>query len=198
VPAPVEVVPVTAERWPDVVTLMGGNGDRGCWCQSWRSPGAAFGRGELGSTRRALQTQVESDDPPPGLLAYVDGEVAGWVGFGPRPRLERLVRSRTIPAIDDAPVWAIGCFLIRVGYRRRGVAGALLAGLVDYAREAGAPGIEGYPIDTEGGRVDTTSAYVGTTAMFEKVGFRRVVETDARSARRSRWLMRLDFVPANS
>ncbi len=132
------------------------------------------------------------------MLAYVDGEVAGWCGFGPRPQLPRLVRSRTIPAIDDAPVWSILCFRIRVGYRRRGVATALLAGVVEHARRAGAPGVEAYPIDPEGKRVDVGFAFVGLTPMFERAGFRRVVETGARSAGRSRWLMRLDFDDAAS
>lgn len=127
------------------------------------------------------------------MLAYVDGEVAGWCGFGVRSALPRLARSRTIPAIDDRPVWAILCFNIRVGYRRRGVATALLDGVVDLARRSGAPGVEAYPIDPEGGRVDVGFGYVGLTPMFEAAGFRRVIETAARSDHRPRWLMRLDF-----
>lgn len=171
---------------------MSGQGDRGCWCQYWRQAAGDYSRGAHGSGRSLLRAQLD-DDPPPGLLAYVQDEVAGWVGFGVRPRLERLVRSRTIPAIDDKPVWAIVCFLIRVGYRRRGVAAALLDGVVDLARRSGAPGVEAYPVDPEGGRVDVTFGYVGFTSMFERRGFRRVLETDARSARRPRWLMRLDL-----
>jgi GNAT superfamily N-acetyltransferase len=188
----IEVVPATPDRWADVVTILGTNGDRGCWCQAPRGivPG---GRSSVpGARRAALRAQLD-DDPPPGMLAYVDGEVAGWCGFGPRPRLPRLVRSTTIPAIDDRPVWSILCFNIRVGYRRRGVAAALLAGVVDYARRSGAPGVEAYPIDPEGGRVDVGFGYVGLTPMFDKAGFRRVLETGARSDRRPRWLMRLDF-----
>jgi hypothetical protein len=107
--------------------------------------------------------------------------------------MERLVRSRTIPAVDDVPVWSIVCFLIRVGYRRRGVAIALLDGVMDLARRSGAPGLEAYPIDPEGRRADTAFGYVGFTPMFERAGFRRVLETAARSDRRARWLMRLDL-----
>ena len=127
------------------------------------------------------------------MLAYVDGEVAGWCGFGPRPSLPRLERSRTIPKIDDKPVWSILCFNIRVGYRRRGVATALLDGVIDFARTSGAPGLEAYPIDPEGGRVNSGFGYVGLTPWFERRGFRRVLETAARSDRRPRILMRLDF-----
>jgi GNAT superfamily N-acetyltransferase len=188
----IEVVPATPDRWADVVTILGGDGDRGCWCQAPRGFTSGFGKSEPATRRELLRSQLE-DDPPAGMLAYVDGEVAGWCGFGPRPGLPRLERSRTIPKIDDEPVWSVLCFNVRVGYRRRGVAAALLAGLVDYARRSGAPGVEAYPIDPEGGRVDTSFGYVGVTPMFEKAGFRRIVETDARSDRRPRILMRLMF-----
>jgi GNAT superfamily N-acetyltransferase len=190
--AEIDVVPATPERWSDVVTIMGGNGDRGCWCQAPRGRAVGYGRNEPGERRQALRSQLD-DDPPPGMLAYVDGEVAGWCGFGPRPNLPRLVRSRTIPKVDDLPVWSIVCFLVRVGYRRRGVAAALLDGVVDFARRSGAPGVEAYPIDPEGGRVDVGFGYVGVTPMFEKAGFRRVIETSAHSDGRPRILMRLLF-----
>jgi GNAT superfamily N-acetyltransferase len=107
--------------------------------------------------------------------------------------MPRLANSRTIPAIDDKPVWSIGCFRIRAGYRRRGVARALLAAAVAHARSAGAPGIEGYPIDPEGRRIDVGFGFVGFTPMFEAAGFRRAMVTDGHSAGRPRWLMRLDF-----
>jgi len=190
--AEIEVVPATPDRWDDVVTILGGNGDKGCWCQAPRGLAVGYGKSKLGVRRKALREQLE-DEPPAGMLAYVDGEVAGWCGFGPRPRLPRLERSRTLPKIDDEPVWSILCFNVRVGYRRKGVAAALLDGVVDYARRSGAPGVEAYPIDPEGGRVDVSFGYVGVTPMFEKAGFRRVVETAAHSDRRPRILMRLMF-----
>jgi len=187
----VVVVRATPDRWDDVVTVMG-DSDVGCWCQAPRGRVAGGRNAAPGIRREALRDQL-AEDPPAGLLAYVDGEVAGWCGFGVRTALPRLVRSRTIPAIDDRPVWSILCFKIRVGFRRRGVAAALLAGVVEDARRSGAPGIEAYPIDPEGERVDVNFGYVGLTPMFEAAGFRRVLETAARSDRRPRWLMRLDF-----
>ena len=186
------VVPATPDRWDDVVTILGGNGDKGCWCQAPRGRAVGYGKAEPGVRRDALRDQLE-EEPPAGMLAYVDGEVAGWCGFAPRPRLPRLEHSRTIPKVDDLAVWSILCFNIRVGYRRRGVASALLAGVVDYARDSGAPGLEAYPIDPDGGRVDVGFGYVGLTPWFEKLGFRRVVETSAHSDRRPRILMRLMF-----
>jgi GNAT superfamily N-acetyltransferase len=187
----IDVVPATAGRWADVALLMGGN-DLGCWCQAPRGRAIGYGKAEPGARRASLRAQLD-EEPPPGMLAYVEGEVAGWCGFGPRPNLPRLVRSRTIPKIDDAAVWSILCFLVRPGFRRRGVAAALLDGVVELARRSGAPGVEAYPIDPEGGRVNSGFGYVGVTPMFEKAGFRRVIETSAHSDRRPRILMRLMF-----
>ncbi len=192
------VEPATAERWPDVVTLLGGNSDRGCWCQAWRGSDSAFGRGEPGRNRMLLQSQVESGAFAPGLIAYLDGEPVGWCGLGPRAAMPRLVNSRTIPAVDDVPVWSLGCFNIRVGYRRRGVAKALLEAAIAHVRAQGAPAIEAYPIDPEGRRIDVSFGFVGFTPMFHVAGFRRVLLTAAHSAGRPRWLMRLDLAGSDA
>ena len=196
-PEPLDIRPASAERWDDVVALLGGDGERGCWCQAWRGAdgghGAAFGRSAAGASRDALETQVRHGLFAPGVLAYLDGEPVGWCGLGPRASTPRLMRSRTIPLVDDVPVWSIGCFVVRVGYRRRGVARALLDGAVEYARSMGAPGIEAYPIDPGESRVSTSFAFVGFTSTFEAAGFRRVGLTEARSAGLPRWLMRLDL-----
>ena len=189
---PIEVVPATPDRWDDVVRILGRGGDVGCWCQAPRGIALGYGRSKPGARRVALREQLE-EEPPAGMLAYVDGEVAGWCGFGVRTRLPRLERSKTIPKVDDAPVWSVLCFNVRPGFRRRGVAAALLQGVVEYARRSGAPGVEAYPIDPAGGRVDVSFGYVGVTPMFEKLGFERILETDAHSDRRPRILMRLMF-----
>lgn len=188
------VVPATAERWPDVDRLFGGPDARHCWCMAYRLSGGDA-RARTSPARRDHLRDLTTQAPPPGMLAYLDGEPAGWLGFGPRPAMHRLTHSRTIPAVDEVPVWSIVCFLIRPGYRRRGLARALLAGVVEFARSSGAPGLEAYPIDPEGQRVDTAFGYVGFTPMFEAAGFRRVLLTDSHSDRRARWLLRLMLTP---
>jgi GNAT superfamily N-acetyltransferase len=194
----IAVVPATPDRWPDIEELFARTP---CWCQYWRLSSSAYGRIPRGVTReehveaRKNDLRRQLDRPtPPGVIAYGDDVIAGWCGLGPRPDMERLVRSRTIAAVDDRPVWSIVCFLVRSGYRRRGVARALLDGAIDCARSHGAPALEAYPVDPAGQRLDTALAYVGTAAMFERAGFRRVLETAARSAGLPRWLMRLELV----
>jgi GNAT superfamily N-acetyltransferase len=185
------VVPATPDRFDDVIAVL----NPACACQYWRMTSGEYGRSSQEERYAALRAQL-AETPAPGLLAYLDGEPAGWVGFAPRERSGRLVRSRTIPKLDDLPVWAIYCFTVRVGYRRQGIARALLDGVIAYAREEGAPALEAYPVDTAGRRIHGTAAYVGTAGMFERAGFCRVLETDAKSDHLPRWLMRLDLVRA--
>jgi GNAT superfamily N-acetyltransferase len=188
----VEVLPATADRFQDVVAVLGCTEKAPCCCQYWRMSSGDYSRATTRERRAALRSQT-AETPPPGMIAYADGEPVGWCGFGVRQQMERLVRSRTIPALDELPVWSIFCFTVRVGHRRHGVARALLDGVIAYAREQGAPALEAYPVDTGGDRIHGTAAYVGTTSMFERAGFRRILETDARSNHRPRWLMRLDL-----
>jgi GNAT superfamily N-acetyltransferase len=190
------IYPATLDRWDDVRELLDSSGEAGCWCQAWRGLDAKALSG--GRSRPELLRDQMAETPAPGFLAYLGGVPVGWVGVGVRTGTPRLMNSRTIPALDDLPVWSIGCFRIRPGYRRRGIARALLAGVVEAARLAGAPGIEAYPIDPEGRRVEVGAGFVGIASMFDAAGFRRMLVTDAKSGNLPRLLVRLDLGPAPS
>ena len=150
-----------------------------CWCLSYRIP-SRLNRELEGVARGEYVADLCRRDPPPGVLAY-DGEVpVGWAGVAPRKDLHSFARKGSkIPHVDDLPVWTVWCFRVRAGNRGRGIANALLAGAVDFARSHGAPAIEGYPVDNQHARVDLTMAYVGTRALFERAGFAKVADTDS-------------------
>jgi GNAT superfamily N-acetyltransferase len=160
-------------------------GGSGCWCMSYRDT-------RLSNEERPLYMQAECErEPGPGVLTYVDGEPAGWCSIAPRSSYRRLMGSRTIPFIDEQEAWSAVCFVVRPPYRGQGLMHVLLEGAIEHARAHGATLIEGYPVDSDApGRVDVISGYVGTTAMFERAGFVRVIETNAHSGGRVRWVMR--------
>jgi len=153
----------------------------------WRETQAEFSR-LLGEGNRKAMKAIVDESGVPGLLGYLDGEPVGWCSVAPRGEFGRLNRSPTLRAVDTRPVWSIPCFFVDRHHRNQGVASALLSGAVRYAKKRGAKIVEGYPMDPDSGRVDSSTAYVGIASMFRKVGFEEV-------ARRSkpRPIMRLSL-----
>ena len=181
----IEVRPALG-RFDDVATVVGTQraDAGGCWCMSYRD-----NRVPNADRPGYLRTECETE-PGPGVLVYVDDVVAGWCSIAPRGSYRRLLSSRTIPILDDADAWVAVCFVVRSGFRRHGLMHHLLDGAVEHARRHGAEVVEGYPVETDGGRVDVISGYVGTTELFERSGFDRAAPTTGRSGGRPRWVMR--------
>ena len=192
----ISVEPATAERFDDVRAILAPRkeGAEACWCLYYRLSSGDFNR-LRGPQRPAHLRELCGREHAPGVVGYVDGEPVGWCALGPRTEMGRLERSRTIPKVDDRPVWSIVCFVVRAGYRRRGVAHSLLDGATAYASRCGVETLEAYPVDAAGARISGALAYVGTTSMFEAAGFTRVRQTEARSAGLPRWLMRRELTP---
>jgi GNAT superfamily N-acetyltransferase len=176
-----EIEAVTAERWDDLATLFGPRGAvSGCWCMYFKQTTAEFDACHGDANRAALEAIVRRGDEP-GLLAYADGRLAGWVAVEPRDRYGRILRSPTVKPVDDLEgVWAIPCFFVGKAHRGRGLAGALLDAAVAHAAAHGATAVEGYPVQP-GPDPDPLGLYYGTVGMFAAAGF---AELAARSPRR--------------
>jgi GNAT superfamily N-acetyltransferase len=189
----VEILPASTAIWPALAELFSSGGDpRWCWCQYWRKPGANWSNTTPDANRADLETLV-GGEPAPGLVAMRDGIAIGWVGLGPRDAFPRLGRSRTLPQLPGDGVWSINCFVVARGERGHGVGDALLQAAVAYAREHGARLVEGFPVETGGGRMPSSSAYTGTRGMFERAGFTMAAPTTSRAAGgRPRVVMRRD------
>jgi len=162
-----------------------------CWCLSHRLD-AKTNRSLTGRARGEYVKMLCGRRAAPGVLAYADGEVAGWAAVAPRSELP-FARSAKIPDVDDLPVWSVWCIRVRPGYRGRGISHTLLDGAVAYARSRGAPAIEGYPVDNQGKKVDLTMAYVGTRKLFEDAGFTKAADTTSVFGGFPRVVMRLDL-----
>jgi len=188
-----EVRPATIERFDDVATMIGPKRPDAnvCWCLSHRVD-AKTNRSLVGPQRGDYVRALCRRDVAPGVLAYDGDEVVGWAAVAPRSELP-FARSRKIPHVDDLPVWSAWCLRVRPGHRGRGVSHALLDGAVGYAREQGAPAIEGYPVDNQGRKVDLTMAFVGTRGLFERAGFVKAADTTAVAGGFPRVVMRLDL-----
>lgn len=186
-----EVYPATADRWDDVVELLGRRGSvKGCWCMFFRL-GPQERRTEWGEGNRQSMSRLVQDGRGPGLVAYRDGNPAGWVSLAPRAEFPRLDRSPVTKPVDGADVWSLVCFYVAQEHRGTGVAKALLTGAVDHARRCGAEILEAYPVDDTLGAVPTDAAYHGWTSLLAAAGFQEVAR---RSERRP--VMRLALADA--
>ncbi len=186
----IEVRPAT--EFDDIRTMVGPKRPDAnvCWCLSYRIPSkenqALKGKARGAKVKRLLKKG------PLGVLAYEDDEVVGWAAVAPRSETT-FATNRKIPHVDDLDVWSVWCIRVRPGHRKSGISHDLLRGAVDFARDAGAPAIEGYPVDNRGKKVDLTMAYVGTRRLFEKAGFEKAADTTSTLDGFERVVMRLDL-----
>jgi ribosomal protein S18 acetylase RimI-like enzyme len=131
---------------------------------------AAFGRSA--ANRADLKALVDAGKSP-GLIAYDRKVPVGWVSVAPREEFARLQRSPVMKPVDDKPVWSIVCFVVPSAFRGAGVAHALLAGAIAYARERGAALVEAYPVD-RAGRSRDDAMWFGAKSMYDRAGFEEV------------------------
>jgi GNAT superfamily N-acetyltransferase len=164
------IEPLTAELWTAFSDLLdqGGPASR-CWCMAPRI-GSAYRKRTPQRNRHDLHKLVKNG-PPPGLLAFRDELAIGWCRITPRHAVPAIEQSWRTRRVDEVPVWVIACFYVRKGHRRQGITARLISAAVSYARSAGAPAVEAYPLDGEVSPSSTATGYVST---FRAAGFTEV------------------------
>ena len=197
----VTIVPANEASWEDLQAVLGARGDpHRCQCQRYRMrPRESWA--SVGVEELAFRLRAQTDCGHPessttsGLVAYLDGEPAAWCAIAPRTAHPRLLRNTRVPWADraedktDDSIWAVTCFVTRVGFRRRGIGRALARAAVDFARERGARALEGYPMITKPGQEITWGElHVGSRSIFADAGFAEVTHPTLR-----RVVMRIDF-----
>jgi GNAT superfamily N-acetyltransferase len=194
----VTVVPANDASWDDLQAVFGTSGDPSrCWCQrfkmapgeSWASVGASALAGRLRAQTRCGDPSAEATT---GLVAFAAGEPVGWCAVEPRSNYPRMLRNNRVPWENrnedklDESVWAVTCFVVRKGFRRRGVGAELAHAAVDFARGRGARALEAYPTTTKQALLG--ELHVGTYGMFAAAGFSEVGRPTIRRA-----VMRIDL-----
>ena len=192
--AAISCKPLTPGRWDDFCAVMGANGGYcGCWCMYWRAPRSDF----EGPARKKLKSRMRAiveKGPPPGIIAYRDGEPVGWAQVGPRLSTPNWNGARRLSApinADDAAdpkIWAINCFVVPRAHRGSGVATALVDGAIDYAKRKRAKALDACPVEPKD-KANPVSIYHGVASIFARAGFREIARR-----RDDRPLMRFIFV----
>lgn len=160
-------LPVTDERLPDLEEFSQCHGKfRYCSCMRWRMTSTAFRRSTKEERAATLEELVRTGTPV-GILAYSGTTPVGWCSVAPRARYAALERSRVLPRIDDTPVWSVVCLFVDRHFRRQGLTCRLLKAAVAYARDQGAPAVEGYPVAPDA----PSYRYMGTPETYRRAGF---------------------------
>jgi GNAT superfamily N-acetyltransferase len=193
------IVPANEVSWDDLQAIFGTRGDPArCQCQWFKIRQRDWRSVPVDERAHRLREQTDCGHPESatttGLVAHLDGEPVGWCAVEPRTVYPRL-QGMTVPwkgrseYRDDDSVWVVSCFVVRTGYRRRGVSYALARAAVDFARERGARAVEGYPMQPHPEHELTWGElFVGARSVFAAAGFREVTHPTPR-----RYVMRIDF-----
>jgi GNAT superfamily N-acetyltransferase len=217
-PDDLSIVPANHASWEDLKAVFGERDySSRCNCQRFKTRGWFWGETTDEQRRAHLRDQANCDDPEAtsttGLVAYLraPGEHAagisgkgpgrpaetpvGWVAVEPRTEYPRLLglptvwKGRPDENKEDDSVWSVTCFVVRKGYRRRGITYALAAAAVDYAQANGARAVEAYAMLTQPGKEITWGElHVGARQVFADAGFAEVSRPSVRRA-----VMRIDF-----
>jgi GNAT superfamily N-acetyltransferase len=199
----VRIVPANQASWDDLQAVFGTTDyPARCLCQRFKVVGWIWRDSTQEQRTEMLRAQTACGDPDAeatsGLVAYVGGEPAGWVAVEPRTAYPKL-RTSPVPWSgrdedrDDGDIWAVTCFVVRKGYRGRGLTYPLARATIDFAREHGAQALEAYPMITQPGKEITWGeVHVGARQVFEDAGFKEVSRPTVR-----RVVMRIDFEQAD-
>jgi len=193
------IVAANEASWDDLAAIFGTADYAGrCHCQRFKVLGWVWRDSTQQERTAMLQEQTACGDPvataTSGLVAYLDDEPVGWVAVEPRTAYPKL-RTTRIPWSgrdedkDDDGVWAVTCFVVRKGYRGRGLTYHLARAVIEFARGRGARALEAYPMITQPGKEITWGeVHVGARQVFVEAGFTEVSHPTLR-----RVVMRLDF-----
>ena len=193
------IVPANEASWDDLMAVFGTADYSGrCHCQRLKVRGWIWRDSTQEQRTAMLRTQTAAGRPnaasTSGLVAYLDDEPVGWVAVEPRTAYPKLRTSR-VPWSGrdedkaDDEIWAVTCFIVRKGYRGRGLTYPLARATIDFARERGARALEAYPMVTQPGKEVTWGELnIGARQVFEEAGFKEVTHPTPR-----RVVMRVDF-----
>ncbi len=196
----ISVLPANRVPWKDVELVVGKARCHAalCYCQRFKIAEPVWRETTNEERAYRLRDQTQCGHPESGttsgLLAYLDGEPAGWCSIEQRTAYPYIPDARILweergEDKGDNSVWAVACFVTRGEFRRRGITRELAAAAVDFARSRGARAIEGYAMITKpGDEITWGELHVGSRSVFAAAGFRQVARPTLR-----RVVMRLDL-----
>lgn len=171
---PITIHPVTPDRVDDWLEFfdhrgLADNPDwASCYCREQHEPPSDDMPERLWTDNRAAMADRLRNRTTEGYLAYVDGEVAGWVNAS-KTSDYALLKLLDPDGPEPEAIVGVSCFVIAPPYRGHGVASALLDHVIADAADRGASWVEAYPRNEPDG--SEGARFRGPRAMYDNRGF---------------------------
>lgn len=179
-----EIKPLDESTWAAFAALVEANNGifGGCWCMG-------FHEQEPGPHREQKLERVRNGTAHAALVLD-GGECLGWAQFGTPGEVPRIKsRAQYEKTRGELPDWRIACCYVGKGHRRKGVAGAAIAGALELISGLGGGVVEGYPEDAAA--VPAGFLFNGALSTYDRLGFER-----DRKIGKHRWVVRRVVAPS--
>lgn len=151
-----------------------------CYCHYYHVPVVISWPAFDGAANRAAMDARIASGEMDGYLAYAGDELVGWVNAQPYHKLRHACARMRIAApplpVPPQEAAAIVCFVTAPGWRRRGVARALLDGAIRNFTARGLAVVDAFPWNVGPDDTDATDHYHGSPAMFAAAGFTEIAK----------------------
>lgn len=171
------IKPLSIKTWDDFARLVEKNNGvwGGCWCLGFHGWEESGGKDRTYASNKATKLRRVKEGRTHSALVYDGKNAVGWCQFGPTDQLPNIkLKKAYAEKLEEPPDWRITCFFIDKEYRGQGVAAAALEGALAEIARLGGGTVESYPQEVKKGeKVAGAFLYNATTALFERMGFRK-------------------------
>jgi len=160
-----------------------------CYCHFYHVPIAIeWDSLAADANRRAIAARIDTGEMD-GFLCYANDALVGWLNAQPYTKLTHAcARLKIVPPALDCPpheAAAIVCFVVAPGWRRRGVARALLDGALASFTARGLRLVDAFPWKADAS-TDPTDHYHGPLSLFLATGFTPIADEEQLTVVRKR------------
>ena len=141
----------------------------GCYCRYFHFNGTPEEWGNAGKEEnRGCSIDLINSGNLKGYIAYSENKPVGWCNANLKKEFVMLKRKEELLSHEDEKIVSVVCFVIAPGFRKKGIANALLNRVIEDYSGTGIQYIEAYP---KIGADSDAHNFMGPVSLYEKLGF---------------------------